>query len=169
MVANQHFQRLKHIYTSSSESGADQIAISYGRAELEGTIEAVPSGAILQERAHDQLLRDAAALAAGSVEKEHVVTTEQFSVDVARTDYEGAVVASAEVELAEAPRYVVRAVLVDDDGELVAEARAVFRTGDDTLPPDPSPDATDAEAVPTPPPASFMPVHTTPFGMLCLN
>jgi hypothetical protein len=169
MVASQHFQRLKHIYTSSSNTAADQIAISYGRAELEGTLTSVSSGAILNHQAHDQLLRDAAALAAGSVEKEHVVTTEQFSVDMARSDYEGPVLASAEVELVEGPRYMVRGVLVDDHGELVAEAQGVFRAGEDTLPPDPAPDAADAETGTSPPPASFMPIHTTPFGMLCLN
>jgi hypothetical protein len=168
MVANQHFQRLKHIYTDTpSGAAADEIAIAYGRAELNGTVNATPAGAIGEPTAHRQLLSDAAALAAGSLEKEHYVTTEQFSIDMIDADYDGPVVASAEVVLAEAPRYVVQAVMVDDDGEPVAEARGVFRASDNDLPPDPSPEQ-DEEAS-APPPASFMPVHTTPYGMLCLN
>jgi len=60
--------------------------------------------------------------------------------------------------------------MVDDEGELVAEAQGVFRPGDNDLPPAPSTDdeASDSEES-TPPPASFMPVHTTPYGVVCLN
>jgi len=171
MVASQHFQRLKRIYTSGdAEPSGDRIAISYGRAELEGTIEGVQARAIVEEMPHHRLLSDAAALAAGSLEKEHYVTAEQFTIDIAESEYEGPVVASAEVVMAEPPRYVVRAVMVDDEGELVAEAQGVFRPGDNDLPPAPSTDdeASDSEES-TPPPASFMPVHTTPYGVVCLN
>lgn len=172
MVANQHFQRLKHIYTSApAERLAEHIAISYGRAELDGTIENVESGAIVDRMPHHRLLSDAAALAAGSLEKEHFVTTEQFSIDLVDSSYEGPVFASAEVVLVEPPRSVVEVVLVTDDGELVAEARGVFERSENDLPPDPSPETNDAdgEEVPPPPPASIMPVHSTPYGMLCLN
>lgn len=176
MVANQHFQRLKRIYASgSSEPTGEQVAIAYGRAELEGTLDTVQSTAVGAEMPHHRLLSDAAALAAGSLEKERFVTAEQFSVDIVDSDYEGPVVTSAEVVLAEPPRYVVQAVMVDDDGELVAEGRGVFRPGEDQLPPAPaseevaSPDATERDAGRTPPPASFMPVHMTPYGIVCLN
>lgn len=172
MVANQHFQRLKHIYTSApAERLAEHIAISYGRAELDGTIENVESGAIVDRMPHHRLLSDAAALAAGSLEKEHFVTTEQFSIDVVESDYEGSVFASAEVVLVEPPRSVVEAVLVTEDGALIAEAQGVFKRNDNDLPPDPAPEAddTDTEALSTPPPASIMPVQSTSHGMLCLN
>lgn len=169
MVANQHFRRLKHIYNSSPSGPAgDEIGISYGRAEIDGTIDAVRSDAIVNRMPHHRLLSDVASLAAGSLEKERFVTAEQFTLDIANPDYQGPVVASAEVVLVEPPRYVVQAVLLSDSGELVAEATGVFRPGDDHLPPDPSPEE-DGDAVSTPPPASFMPVHTTPYGMLCLN
>jgi len=172
MVANQHFQRLKHIYASDgSGPTGDQVSIAYGRAELEGTIDGVGSAVVGAEMPHHRLLSDAAALAAGSLEKERFVTAEQFSVEIAASDHEGPVVTSAEVVLA-------------------AEGRGVFRPGEDHLPPvpdsDPSapheadtvdtndpdvndPDADDPEAEATPPPATFMPVHTTPYGIVCLN
>lgn len=170
MVANQHFQRLKHIYTATPSGGAaDEVSIAYGRAELDGTVNAEPVGAIGEQTPHRRLLSDAAALAAGSVEKEHYVTTEQFSIDVIDPGHDGPVVASAEVVLAEAPRYVVQAVMVDDDGEVIAEARGVFRASDTALPADPSPEQDEDASDSTPPPASFMPVQTTPYGMLCLN
>jgi len=176
MVANQHFQRLKRIYASgSSEPTGEQVAIAYGRAELEGTIDAVQSAAVGAEMPHHRLLSDAAALAAGSLEKERYVTAEQFSVDILASDYEGPVVTSAEVVLAEPPRYVVQAVMVDDEGDLVAEGKGVFRPGEDQLPPAPTSeasadsDAAETSTEPAPPPASFMPVHTTPYGVVCLN
>jgi hypothetical protein len=171
MVANQHFQRLKRIYASGdAEPAGDQIAISYGRAELEGTIDGVQARAIVEEMPHHRLLSDAAALAAGSLEKEHYVTAEQFTIDIADSEYRGPVVASAEVVMAEPPRYVVRAAMVNEEGELVAEARGVFRPGDNDLPPVPSTDEESAPAAASaPPPASFMPVHTTPYGVVCLN
>jgi len=170
MVAHQHFQRLKDIYASRTSTPAgEQIAISYGRAELDGTIDPVQSEAIGEEMPHHRLLNDAATLAAGTLEKEHVVTAEQFTMDIVNSDYEGPVVASAEVVLAEPPRYVVQVVMVDEAGELVAEAKGVFRPGDSHLPPAPSSDDDAEDDASTPPPASFMPVHTTPYGVVCLN
>jgi hypothetical protein len=169
MVAQNHFQRLKHIYTSSSPSGG-RVAISYGRAELDGRIEAVAADAVLNRMPHHRLLSDAASLAAGTLEKERVVTAEQFTVDVVDPDYEGPVAAAAEVVMAEPPHYVVQAELWSEEGELVAEALGTFRPSDDDLPADPRGEDADEEAVaPPPPPAAFMPVHTTPYGMLCLN
>lgn len=169
MVANQHFRRLKHIYNSiPPEPVGEDISISYGRAELEGTIETVEAGAIVNRMPHHRLLSDAASLAAGSLEKEHFVTAEQFTLEIVDGEYEGPVVASAEVVLVEPPRYVVQAVLVSAAGDLVAEAKGVFRPGEDHLPPDPSPND-EGEVDSSPPPASFMPVHTTPYGVVCLN
>ena len=169
MVAQDHFQRLKHIYTSSSPSGG-RVAISYGRAELDGTIEAVASDAVLNRMPHHRLLSDAASLAAGTLEKEHVVTAEQFTVEVIDPDFEGPVAAAAEVVMTEPPHYVVQAELWSEDGELVAEALGTFRPSEDDLPAAPSGEKRDDErGAPDPPPASFMPVHTTPYGMLCLN
>lgn len=168
MVASQHFQRLKNIYTSAPSGPAqDRVAISYGRAELDGSIESVHSGPIVNRMPHHRLLSDAASLAAGSLEKEHVVTAEQFAVDIEDPDYEGPVVASAQVTIAEPPRYVVQVVLLTENGDLVAEATGVFRPSDDALPSDPSPE--EDTTVPMPPPALFMPVHLTPYGMVCLN
>jgi hypothetical protein len=170
MIAQQHFQRLKRIYTSSSasESSGQGVAISFGRAELDGVIEAATSGAVLNRMPHHRLLSDAASLAAGSLEKEHVVTAEQFTVDVVDPDYEGPVVATAEVAMAEPPRYVVEAELWTEEGALVAEAMGVFRPSENDLPSVPD-GGDEQEPVPSPPPASFMPVHTTPYGLLCLN
>lgn len=168
MVAQQHFQRLQRIYTSASaDSSDDGVAISFGRAELEGTIEAATSDAVLNRMPHHRLLSDAASLAAGSLEKEHVVSAEQFAVDVTNPEYEGPVTATAEVVMAEPPRYVVEAELLSENGDLVADAVGVFRPSENELPA--APDEESKEAVPTPPPASFMPVHTTPYGVLCLN
>lgn len=170
MVAQKHFQRLKHMYASSGASG-DRVAIAYGRAELDGRIETTASDAVLNRMPHHRLLSDAASLAAGTLEKEHVVTAEQFTVDVIDMDYQGPVAAAAEVVMAEPPHYVVQAELWSEDGELVAEALGTFRPGEDDLPSDVFGDDPDADTTPAPapPPASFMPVHTTPYGMLCLN
>lgn len=168
MVAQNHFQRLKHIYTSSSPE-RDRVAISFGRAELDGTIEAVESEAVLNRMPHHRLLSDAASLAAGSLEKEHVVTAEQFSVDVEDPEYEGPVVVQAKVVMAEPPRYVVRAELWSEMGDLVAEAFGVFRPSENDLPSDPGKNWEGEDDTVAPEPAAFMPVYTTPYGVLCLN
>lgn len=169
MVAQQHFQRLEQMYASASSNSSPRgIAISFGRAELDGSLEAVATDAVLNRMPHHRLLSDAASLAAGSLEKEHVVTAEQFTVDVTDPDYEGPVVVTAEVVMAEPPRYVVEGQLRSEEGDLVAEAMGVFRPTEDDLPAT-SDDGDEEELAQTPPPASFMPVHTTPYGVLCLN
>jgi hypothetical protein len=169
MVTNKHFRRLKHIYTATPTAPAgDRVAISYGRAEMDGEIDPAHVAGVVNRMPHQQLLSDSASLAAGSLEKEHSVTAEHFSVNVVDPSYSGPVVAEAQVVMAEPPRYVVRAVLVTDAGDVVAQAMGVFHPTGDELPPDPEP----GEEAPAPEslqPASFMPVHTTPFGMLCLN
>jgi len=168
MVAQKHFQRLKRMYDSTSTQPAGgTVAISFGRAEIDGRLDAGGSDSVHNRMPHHRLLSDAASLAAGSLDKEHVVTVEQFSVDVTEPEYEGSVVAQAEVMMAEPPRYVVRAELLTEEGVPVAEAMGVFRPSDDDLPS--VSDSTEEEDLPAPPPASFMPVHTTPYGMLCLN
>ena len=169
MVAQQHFQRLKRMYTSASSASSEQgVAISFGRAELDGTIEAATSEAVLNRMPHHRILSDASSLAAGSLEKEHVVAAEQFAVDVVDPDYEGPVVATATVVMAEPPHYVVEAELWTNEGVLVAEAMGVFHPSENDLPSAPD-NGEEDDSVPSPPPASFMPVHTTPYGVLCLN
>jgi hypothetical protein len=169
MVAQKHFQRLKRMYSSNSPSRPTDgnIAISFGRAELDGRLDAVESDAVLNRMPHHRLLSDASSLAAASLDKEHVVTVEQFTVDVTDPEYEGSVVARAEVVMAEPPRYVVQAELLTEEEVPVAEAMGVFRPSENDLPS--VPDNTEEEEPLAPPPASFMPVHTTPYGMLCLN
>jgi hypothetical protein len=70
---------------------------------------------------------------------------------------------------------VVEAQLWGEEDALVAEAIGVFRPSTDDLPANPDRDVNEQDAdeteetLPTPPPASIMPVHTTPYGVLCLN
>jgi len=170
MAINEHFQRLRHIYSSKpSTPDGDRVNLSYGHAELDAWLEVTDRDAILTRLPHHRLLSDVAALAAGSVEKDRRMDAEQFTVTVEEPDHEGPVVASADVVLAEPPRYVVYAMLLSESGDLVAEATGVYRPGDKTLPPDPAPEKGTDERSSHPEPASFMPVHTTPFGMVCLN
>ena len=70
--------------------------------------------------------------------------------------------------LAEPPRYHVRARVLNEDGQELAEALAFFEPSGEELPPDPTPEADDEDTI-TPPPAPFMPVHVTRHGSLCLN
>lgn len=142
------------------------MAISYGRAEVEASVDST-NEAIVAQLPHHRLLNDVASLAAASLEKEHVVNAEQFAVDVHEPEYEGPVVASAEVVLADPPRFIVHAVLRGREGELIADATGVFRPNKNTLPPDPAPHQT--EGALSPRPAAFMPIHVTPVGWICLN
>lgn len=169
MVAQQHYQRLKHLYsTDPADSVTGPVDISYGYAELVGTIEEGASSTALNRMPHHQLLGDAASLAAGSVEKEGQLAMERFNLSVNQPEYDGPVRATAEVVLAEPPRYHVRATLFGGDGEELAEALAFFEPSGEELPPDPAPEADD-ERAPPPPPAPFMPVEVTRYGVLCLN
>jgi len=168
MVAQQHYQRLKHLYTdASSEHATGPVDISYGYAEVVGVIEEEVGRSVVTRVPHQQLLTDVASLAAGSVEKEGQLSLEHFNVSVNQPDYRGSVRASAEVVLAEPPRYHVRATLFGEDGEELAEALAFFEPSGKDLPPDPAPEA-EAEGT-APPPAPFMPIHVTRCGSLCLN
>ncbi|MCS3677072.1 hypothetical protein [Salinibacter ruber] len=170
MVAQQHYQRLKHLYSAaSSEHATGPVDISYGYAEVVGAIDGETDRALVPHVPHQQLLADVASLAAGSVEKEGRLSLERFNMSVSQPDYQGSVQANAEVVLAEPPRYHVRATLFGEDGNEIAEALAFFEPSGEALPPDPAPEA-DAEADGTaPPPAPFMPVHVTQYGSLCLN
>ncbi|WP_233993577.1 hypothetical protein [Salinibacter altiplanensis] len=168
MVAQQHYQRLKHLYTAASaEQATGPVDISYGYAEVVGVIEEGADRPVVTRVPHQHLLADVASLAAGSVEKEGQLALEQFNLSVNQPDYRGSVRASAEVVLAEPPRYHVRATLFGEDGKELAEALTFFGPSGEDLPPDPAPEA-EAEG-PAPPPAPFMPVHATRFGSLCLN
>lgn len=169
MVAQQHYQRLKHLYAADpAENATGPVEISYGYAELVGIVEGRPATPVLNRVPFQRLLSDAASLAAGSVEKEGLLTMDRFNLSVERPEYRGSVRATAEVAFAEPPRYHVRAVLRDEEGEPVAEALALFEPSGEELPPDPAPEADDEQA-PTPPPAPFMPIYTTRYGVLCLN
>lgn len=169
MVAQQHYQRLKHLYAAApADNVTGPVDISYGYAELVGIVEGDSSSSVSNQVPFQRLLSDASSLAAGSVEKEGLLTMDRFNLSVERPDYRGPVQATAEVVLAEPPRYHVRALLLSEEGEVVAEALALFEPSGEELPPDPAPEAEDEGTV-TPPPAPFMPAHVTPYGTLCLN
>lgn len=168
MTANAHFQRLKHIYASNAPmNGGEHLAISYGHAELNGWMVKQAEGTSGAQHPYQRLLRDVASLAAGTLEKEHIIDAEQFTVNVHDSGYEGPVVVTADVVLAEPPRFVVHASLLDGRGEVLAEATGIFRPGAHALPPGPAPDQQAPASAPRP--ASFMPVFLTPVGLLCLN
>jgi hypothetical protein len=169
MVAQQHYQRLKHLYAADpAETVTGPVEISYGFAELVGIVEGTPSTPVLNRTPHRRLLNDVASLAAGSVEKEAQLSMKRFNLSANHPEYEGPVRASAEVVLAEPPRYHVRATLFGDDGEKLAEALTFFEPSGEDLPPDPAPEESNEQA-PAPPPAPFMPVRMTEYGVLCLN
>ncbi|MFB6273520.1 MAG: hypothetical protein ABEL51_11560 [Salinibacter sp.] len=169
MVAQQHYQRLKHLYAAhAAEDVTGPVDISYGFAELIGVVEARSGTAVLTRMPFQRLLSDASSLAAGSVEKEGLLAMERFSLSVERPEYRGAVRATAEIVFAEPPQYHVRAVLLNEEDEPVAESMALFEPSGEELPPDPTPETDDATS-PPPPPAPFMPIHVTPHGTLCLN
>lgn len=169
MVAQQHYQRLKHLYAAeSAEHATGPVDISYGFAGIVGIIDGEEASSAVLNRAPVQgILSDVSSLAAGSVVKDERLTMERFSLSVDRPDHRGPVRARAEVVFAEPPRYHVRAVLLNDDDEPVAESLALFVPTGEALPPDPAPEAEDESH--TPPPAPFMPGHVTRVGVLCLN
>ncbi len=169
MVAQQHYQRLKHLYAAApAENATGPVDISYGYAGIVGIIEGSPGDSVTNRVPHQRLLSDASSLAAGSVEKEGLLTMVRFNLSVNQPDYRGSVQATAEVVLAEPPRYHVRATLLDEEGEELAEALAFFEPSGEDLPPDPAPDANEDDTA-APPPAPFMPIHVTRYGTLCLN
>ena len=169
MVAQQHYQRLKHLYAADpAENATGPVDISYGFAELVGIVEGTSATTVMNRVPFQRLLSDASSLAAGSVEKDGLLTMDRFSLSVDRPEYRGPVRATAEIVFAEPPRYHVRAVLLGEDEEPVAESLALFEPSGEELPPDPAPEADD-EGNHGPPPAPFMPGHVTRYGVLCLN
>ena len=169
MVAQQHYQRLKHLYAADpAENATGPVDISYGFAELVGIVEGTSPTGVMNRVPFQRFLSDASSLAAGSVEKDGLLTMDRFSLSVERPEYRGPVRATAEVVFAEPPRYHVRAVLLGEDEEPVAESLALFEPSGEDLPPDPAPEAGDEESH-APPPAPFMPGHVTRYGVLCLN
>jgi hypothetical protein len=192
MVKNEHFRRLEHIYASELPgSQPGNVSVNFGRALLNADLSGAHSGPFKGEgMPHQKLMSDAAALAAGSLEKERTVTAESFDMNIDMPDYEGEVVATARVVMAQPPKFVVQAALLTPDGTVIAEGQGVYEPSDEELPPDPHPDMTDSGEVampgtpntdaepgaptaerpaPEPQPATFMPVFPTPTGMLCLN
>lgn len=169
MVAHEHYQRLKHLYaTAPAESATGDVEISYGFAKVDGIVEGSPSGALLNRVPHQRLLSDASSLAAGSVEKEDLLTLERFNLSVSEPNYRGAVTATAEVVVAEPPRFHVRATLLNEAGDVLAEALSLFEPTGEELPPDPAPEAENSKEL-VADPSSFMPIHITRHGVLCLN
>jgi hypothetical protein len=188
MARLRHYQRLEQMYSASPAAMENpSVAVSYGRAELRGDAAPDAHPRLAAGMPHQQLLTDVASLAAASIEKEHVVSAEQFQVEVVDGEYRGPLVASAEILFAQPPRSVVRAVLRSPDGEVVAHGTGVFHPTSVDLPDDLPIDldevdsADEGGASPSnsrreessdrsaPRPAAFMPVHPTPFGPLCLN
>jgi len=195
MTKNKHFRRLEHIYASELPSSTpSRVSVNFGRALLNASVSADEHTALSETgMSHQKLLSDAAALAAGSLEKESTVTAENFDMNIQQPDYTGDVVATARVVMAQPPKFVVEVALVTKEGDIIAEGQGVYKPSGEDLPPDPHPelDASDApgvgatpgranrnagpatptaeEPAPEPQPASFMPVFPTPMGMVCLN
>jgi hypothetical protein len=176
---NTHFKRLERLY-GRSRAASTQAAVSFGRAIIHSDIE----GHLPGTTAAEQLLTDAARLAAGSLHKEHVVRVDQFEIEMKEDGYTGPVRAMAQVILTQPPRAVVTVLLLSDDDEVVAEARGSFLptkeqlpdlsavaessgvTSNDGLEYDDGYPETDAPVLK---PASFMPIYASPFGVICLN
>jgi hypothetical protein len=167
MVRNEHFQKLERLYASSlSDLPSPNVSVAYGQAQLRGALDkssALPTGTPYQA-----LLNDVATLAAGSLEKQQMMTSETFDTEVVKPEYRGAVVASARVVLAQPPRFIVEAVVETPEGDVVAKARGAFRPSERSLPsvPDEADAPSDHDDLP---PASFMPIFATPYGVVCLN
>ena len=168
--------------------------MNFGRALLNAVVAEANSGPVGDEGTpHQKLMSDAAALAAGSLEKERTVTAENFDMNIEKPDYTGEVVATARVVMAQPPKFVVQVALVTNDGDVVAQGQGVYKPSGEELPPDPHPEMdsedggalagmpgrpndtagpatpTAEEPAPEPQPATFMPVFPTPMGMVCLN
>ena len=172
MVNSRHFRRLEHIYATTPTAAREtsEVAVAMGRAELHAHIDTgslSPQG-VANHTHYRDMIADAAALAAGSLEEEHVVMAEQLDMRVFKPGYSGAVTASARVTLAQPPRYHVEVQLSSEEGEVLARGAGVFVPSAVELPPDPAPD----ETPPTgrrPDPAVYAAVWPTRFGILHLN
>jgi hypothetical protein len=188
MAEVKHHRRLEQMYRSSSDdTPAGRVSVVFGRARLDAQLEASATpDSVATQLTHQKLLSDAAALAAGSLEKEETVKADNFSSDVQMPDYSGPVVATARVVVAQPPKIVVESVLLTPDGDVVATGRGAFEPSGEPLPEQPAGDApsADASAADAPAsdaiedpitgssdlePAAFMPIFTTETGVLCLN
>ncbi len=148
------------------------VAVALGRAEVSSTIEEeqlTPQARASHTHYH-QLLCDAAALAAGSLIEDRLVAAEEFDMQVEQPGYSGPVVVSAQVALAEPPHFHVQAHLHSPGGTVLAHGFGRFVKSTVELPPDPQPEAADAEEAPARrDPAVYASVWTSPFGVLHLN
>lgn len=176
---NAHFKRLEQLY-GRSHAASTQAAVSFGRAVIHDDIE----GDLPVTTTAEQLLTDAARLAAGSLHKEHVVRVDEFEVEMKNDEYTGPVRAMAEVILTQPPRAVVTVLLFGEDDDVLAEARGAFMPTEERLPDlstvAESSDSTSDDSVgyedeyaesgaPVLEPTSFMPIYASPFGVICLN
>lgn len=172
-IMHTHFRRLERLYGRSA-AASTQVAVSFGRALLNSDLEDRFPGATTA----DQLVNDAARLAASSLNKEHVVTADEFEIEIHEPDYTGPVQAMAQVVLTQPPRSLVTVLLIGNDETVIAEAQGSFTPTERPLPELTDMEAeqvgrsvhTDTatdEAILTP--ASFMPVFVTPMGMVGLN
>lgn len=174
---NTHFKRLEQLY-GRSHAASTQVAVSFGRAVVHSDID----GDLPGTTAAEQVLTDAARLAAGSLHKEHVVRVDQFNIEMKQEGYTGPVRAMAQVILTQPPKTVVTVLLLDEHDEVVAEARGAFQPSQERLPDlsvvaeresaaqEPIPmEAAESDATGSLEPASFMPIFASPFGVLCLN
>lgn len=174
MISSQHFQRLEHIYASTSAPGreVDDVAVALGRAELHARIDgdALPPQEVANHTHYHDMLTDAASLAAGSLVEEHVVMAEQFDMHVVTPGYNGPVTASARVALAQPPRYRVEVHLVTEAGEVLARGSGVFAPSSVEWPPDPAPDAeAQTPSASKPDPAVYASIWPSPYGIVHLN
>lgn len=173
MTDNRHFRRLEHIYASTPSDvySVNDVAVALGRAELNSQIESdqlSPQDVATHTHYHE-LLCDAAALAAGSLIEDQLVTVEQFDMRVMESGHSGSVVVSARVALAQPPRFHVEAELRTEEGEVLARGIGRFARSTVELPPDPHPDADGAEPSKRRDPAVYASVWASPFGILHLN
>ena len=173
MVNSRHFQRLEELYTSGSSPyrTGTEVTVSLGRAEMEAEIDADTLGPqnLANHTHYRELLGDAAALAAGSLVEDRIVTSEQFNMRVEKAGYRGPVTVSARVMLAQPPRYHVEARLLDNEENTLAVGTGAFTPSSVELPSGDEVEASEAEAKARPEPAVYASVWPTPFGLIHLN
>lgn len=181
MAEVKHHRRLEQIYRSSStDTSAGRVSVDFGRSRLDAHLEASATpDSVTTQLTHQKLLSDAAALAAGSLEKEETVKADNFSSDVQMPDYSGPVVATGRVVVAQPPKIVVESVLLTPNGDVVATGRGAFEPSGEPLPDQPTAETASeatSDTIKDPitgeselEPATFMPIFATETGVLCLN